>query len=351
MLKIRKIGETTVGPFPIWPPVRRFNWEDEQELRYWLRLDDEALDRRLMMLRSEDPEKHAETVVRHLATIYAQYYGYDDAPVHAGTDLATEARLVYLKLVFEREMVRHVFGFTPPDTSGFEHDQSAAADYLEHLSLNNPGVDHPFFDFVATEMNENSMREFLWLEVIRNEVVDDEVAMMVPGLQHAMKQVVASNLWDECGNGKIDDFHTTWLVRLLSYEDYWPKFTAYRLTRPWFSMCTSNSFNVFLTGSGRHYASYGTFLINESWVYAHFLKTIEGMNRLGMLDKDRRIYFEAHAKIDPHHASEMIAGIRNQRPPLRVRQIRDLAAGAHQAVCAGSVMYDRLLAYFRQKQA
>src|SRR5690242_13128499 len=167
MLKIRKIGETTVEPFPAWPPVRQFNWENERELRYWLGLDDAALDRCLMKLRAEDPEKHAETVVRHLATIYAQYYGYDDAPAHAGANPATEARLVYLKLVFEREMVRHVFGFTPPDTSGFEHDQSAAADYLEHLRLNNPGVDHPFFDFVATEIDENSMREFLLLEVDR----------------------------------------------------------------------------------------------------------------------------------------------------------------------------------------
>jgi hypothetical protein len=51
--------------------------------------------------------------------------------------------------------------------------------------------------------------KFLLLETIRNEVVDDEVAMMIPSLQHSMKQVMSSNLWDECGNGNIDNFHTT----------------------------------------------------------------------------------------------------------------------------------------------
>ncbi|VVM20018.1 hypothetical protein BSPWISOXPB_5494 [uncultured Gammaproteobacteria bacterium] len=50
-------------------------------------------------------------------------------------------------------------------------------------------------------MTKNEWVEFLLLETIRNEVVDDEVAMMIPGLQHSMKQVMSSNLWDECGNG------------------------------------------------------------------------------------------------------------------------------------------------------
>lgn len=344
MLKLNRVGQTEIRPFPTWPPVLAFDWSEEGDLGEFLRLPSDQLRQRLLDLR-EDEERHANAVVRPLGALYAHFYGYPDAPDLADVEDG-EAHIVRVKRILEEEMINVILRPADHAAAPVHEGQNAVADYLTELSLANPGVDHPFFDFVEAAMSKDAMREFLWLEVVRNEVVDDEVAKLVPGLQHSMKQVIASNLWDECGNGRIDNFHTTWLVRLLSHEDQWTAFGEYRSRRPWFSMLTSHSFNSLLTTPGRAYAAYGTFLINESWVAPHFEKILAAMDRLGISDEDRRIYFDAHYTIDKQHRAEMIEGLRQQVPELEPAQLTDVVKGAHQAIAAGKAMYDRLLVHF-----
>jgi hypothetical protein len=345
MLKISKIGETSFKQFPVWPPVLSFDDHDAKLVEPYLDMKSQEIRERLASKRGNYHD-HANSVVLPLGVLYAHFYGYHDAPVfHGREDIDSE--LVRVKRVLETEMINHIF---KPDLSEIDKHTSspaAAVEYLRWLSKTNPGVHHRFFDYVRDEMSADSMKKFLWLETIRNEVVDDEVAMLVPGTQHAMKQVVSSNLWDECGNGKIDGFHTSWLIQLLNYQDQWDEFFAFRSTRPWFSMLTSHSFNSLLTTPGRNFAAYGTFLINESWVIEHFIRIKAGMNRLGIHDEDRRIYFEAHCNIDDHHTAELIEAISKQRPPLQQHQLRDLLVGAHQAIASALVMYENNLKYFK----
>jgi hypothetical protein len=347
MLKLDRVGQTAIEPFPVWPPVHQFRWESEPLLRLFLEKPSEAIRIRLADLRN-DGERHGETVMRPLSSLYAHFYAYRDAPDLSGNS-SSEFDLIRVKHILEREMIDHVFRLDVPVTSSFDDDQAKVADYVDALSSDNAGISHGLFDYIASDIDADGMREFLWLEIIRNEVVDDEVAMLVPGLQHSMKQVVASNLWDECGNSRIDGFHTTWLVRLLSHAQEWPDFMAYRSHRPWFSTCTSNSFNALLTTPGRNYAAYGTFLINESWVAEHFRRILAGMDRLGIHDEDRRIYFDKHYTIDQHHSAELIEAVRRQDPPLAQRELREVIVGAQQAICAGNLMYDKLLEYFRAR--
>ena len=198
-------------------------------------------------------------------------------------------------------------------------------------------------------MTNEQWREFLLLEVIRNEVVDDEVAMMVPGLQHAMKQVISSNLWDECGNGNIDNFHTTWLRMLVSSLGSCEDVIKYRKTKPWFSSITSNSFNYLLTTPGKGLVAYGHFFITESWVAEHFTKMLFGMNRVGLISKNTQIYFSSHKIIDKFHTIEILTGMRNMQPRLSHSELVEIVNGAHQAIAAGTLMYNHLIDYFKQK--
>jgi hypothetical protein len=346
MLKLSRVGKSGINPFPAWPSLRRFEVSDKEKLRALLEAPSQTLRAELAALRTRDADAHAAHVMSNLCVLYAFYFDYIDAPDLTGVEDG-EAHLVRVKKILEDEMVFHIFELGTSIAGVPDLDQAEASNYLEHLSLNNPGVNHPLFDYIAKEITPEQMKEFLWLEVIRNEVVDDEVAMLVPGLQHSMKQVVASNLWDECGNGRIDGFHTTWLVRLLSHKSEWEEFLEYRELRPWFSACTSNSFNSLLTNPANRFKAYGTFLINESWVADHFERILAGMDRVGILDEDRRIYFDAHYTIDKHHRLEMIEGLRQQVPALEPKRLREILEGAHQAIAAGRYMYDRLYAYFQ----
>jgi hypothetical protein len=183
---------------------------------------------------------------------------------------------------------------------------------------------------------------------MKNEVVDDEVARLVIGLQGTMKAVAASNLWDECGHGKPVGFHTYWLRRLLDRLPGWETLAAYRQTAPWFTRIASNTFNVLLWRPAYTYRKYGYFLSTESWVAPHFTHLLAGLQRVGLDHKDIGVYFEAHLTIDPHHGTELVDGFTHQVPQLRQQDIDDVLLGAHLAIAAYVMQCDYVLPYLVQ---
>lgn len=182
----------------------------------------------------------------------------------------------------------------------------------------------------------------------RNEVVDDEVALLVCGLQGNLKRMTSANLWDECGNGNLTGFHTYWLRRLINHMDDWQDLISYRhLEKPWFSSITSNTFNALLTRPGRKYQSYGCFTTTEAWVEPHFEKLLQGLKRTNLSHADIDIYFSAHKTIDPFHTRELLDGIQDQVPAITVHELQEIILGAHTAVAAGVSQYRLILDYLR----
>lgn len=345
MIKLSNIGASNYAKHEAWPAIAAFN-DYHESIKELINLSGQELGEKLNQLQKTDVSKCCELIMNALCTIYSIYFRYSDSPFTDELDEYTFLELMRLKIYLEKEMINKIFSNIESAPLESYSSVQACYEYLAKYSSENLGKTHVFFDFVSEEMTYNQMREFLFNEVIRNEIVDDEIALMIPGLQHAMKQVIVSNLWDECGQGKIDNFHTTWLRRLLNSIDAKDEIKHYRKIRPWFTACTSNSFNSLLTSPAGLYAAYGHFLITESWVPLHFSKIIQGMNRLGMTNKNTQIYFTAHINIDKYHATEIIHGILNQNPSLTFYQLRNLVRGACQAVVAGKVMYDHLLNYF-----
>ncbi|WP_423907225.1 iron-containing redox enzyme family protein [Candidatus Spongiihabitans sp.] len=161
-----------------------------------------------------------------------------------------------------------------------------------------------------------------------------------------MKQVISSNLWDECGHGNLDNFHTTWLRRLLNSLGDTESIVNYRNRKPWFASLTSNSFNYLLTSPGKVLSAYGHFLVTESWAEPHFTKMLNGMDRVGLVDDDIQIYFTAHKTIDPFHTAEILMGIKNMQPALSSTGLKEIVDGVQQAIAAGTLMYNSLYAHF-----
>ncbi|HEV7368289.1 iron-containing redox enzyme family protein [Arenibaculum sp.] len=322
-----------------WPPVDPFDGF-AAGFREFLDLADEERHSLLARLHAADPERHGAFLHEALGAVYGYVYGYADSPLHLATDDALEARLLQAKLILERELEAR-FLQPEPVPDGLGPEEGCA--YLREFVARNRGVLHPFFDTIRDRTSPAALREFLRIEVIRNEVVDDEVALLVVGLQGAMKKVVSSNLWDECGNGRLAGFHTYWLRRLLERTGDWDGIRAYRRKDlPWFARITSNSFNRVLTRPGLKYQAYGHFLVTEAWVLPHFERVVDGLRRVGLDHQDVGIYFNAHIRIDPHHTEELLAGLLHQRPSLSVREVAEVIRGAHAAAAAGTAMYRRL---------
>lgn len=328
-----------------WPPVPEFTALDN-EIRGFLAAGPDRQQAALAALRG-DQESHGRFLHETLAEIYAHLFGYRDGPATAAPDDELEILLQRSKIVLERELFDHWATPEPvPELDG----PLTAADYLDHLSDTNPGVHHPLFDYLAEQATRTQLMRFLLCETIRNEVVDDEVALLVVGLQGMQKAVAAANLWDECGRGKLENFHTFWLRQLLESARAWQTMLDYRGGHPWFARITSNTNAALLTRPAYKQQAYGCFLVFESWVAPHFRAVLRGMDRLGMTAETAeglRIYFAAHVKIDPRHGQELADGIRVQRPPLTPGELHQVVLGAHLAASAGARQFDRMLGYLR----
>lgn len=325
-----------------WPPVSPANGVGP--LSSFLELPKVEQQQELCRLRL-DQEAHSNFLHRGLGTIYSYALGYPDSPCHLHNDDELELKLLQAKVVLEREL--RDWWLRPQIASSYS-DQREVARYLEKLAETNSGVDHPLFDYLAKEASRPAMEVFLLNDVVRNEVVDDEVALLVCGQQGLLKSVCTTNLWDEVGRAKLKSFHTYWLRRLLGGPEGWARVIRYRSeARPWFAGVTSNVFMMLLTRPALKLAAYGHFLITEGWVPPHFNKILEGMRRTGFDSRDEQIYFDAHVTVDPMHTDELIKGVEHQVPALSSTELSLILHGANCAVAGAMVQYDRMLSYLR----
>ncbi len=330
-----------------WPPVGDFI-AFQKDFREFLSEPLKAQGTYLEGLRGNSMQ-HGKFIQESLSLIYGFVFGYQDSPLYLQADDFLEEKLGRAKLSIEREMLEH---WLKPDPVPVGMDQEEAVEYLREITTGNTGIYHSFFDYVKTEMSRESMIEFLKLETVRNEVVDDEVAYIIIGMQGLMKKTMTSNLWDECGNGKLSGFHTYWLRRLLDRLDCFDKLPQYREdSAPWFGKITSNSFNMMATRPGYKFRAYGSFLITESWVQAHFERILAGMARVGLDHRDLAVYFTSHVGIDPFHTEEMLQAILHQQPRLSLDEVSEIVMGAHTAIKAGTRLYEHAYKYFSAKDA
>jgi len=292
-----------------------------------------------------DSEKCGRFIHEGLSDIYAYIYGYKDSPCYLRNDPDMEIKLMSAKFILEDEMVEAWLPIMPiPDIE----NQDEAADYLQDYVENNAGVHHELFEYLRDDVSRDAMIEFLRLEVFRNEVVDDEVALMVCGLQGNMKKVACSNLSDECGNLELSGFHTYWLRRLIDHLDDWEGILKYRQQdKVWSSSITSNNLNMLLTRPAYKLRAYGCFTTSEAWVQPHFERIMVGLKRLDLYHEDIAIYFSAHEKLDPHHTQELIDGLRYQTPQLTPQQVQEVLKGSHLCVAGGVAQYQRVLQHLR----
>ncbi|WP_183085082.1 iron-containing redox enzyme family protein [Trinickia fusca] len=329
-----------------WPPVAvASQGKLDADFDAFMAMSSEKQREYLKQLR-KDPKEHSFLLHEFLGIVSGYFFGYQDSPLFLDVDDDFEINIQKAKIVLEREAKDYWLQL--PETEEIP-DVETAVRRLREIAASNPSLSHPLFPYLHNHASAEGLRVFLWNEVIRNEVVDDEVAMLSVGMQGLMKVSTVSNLWDELGHGTLRNLHTYWLRRLLDGLGTVEDFMQYRTTsRPWFTKITTNIFNILLSRPGLKFMKYGWFLTNEGWVEPHFRDIVEGMNRVGFVSEDIQVYFTAHISIDPIHTSELIDGLRLQVPALRPKELGQIVAGAHMAVAAAKAQYDYVYQYIKE---
>ncbi|BBP02517.1 iron-containing redox enzyme family protein [Sulfuriferula nivalis] len=330
------------------PPLQNWDWPPvvhqamDKGFKQFINMNRDNQEEFLNNLRNDSLE-HSRVLNEYLGIVSGYFFGYQDSPLYLDIDDEFEIAIIAAKIVLEREakdywlQLPHLKEITTVED---------AVGHLRQIAAANPSLTHSLFPYLRNNASSEAMRVFLWNEIIRNEVVDDEVAMLSVGMQGLMKISTVSNLWDELGHGSLRNFHTYWLRRLLDGLGSKQDFMNYRTNnRPWFTKITTNIFNILLSRPGLKYMKYGWFLTNEGWVEPHFEEIVAGMNRVNFLKDDIQIYFTAHISIDPVHTEELIDGLLHQTPTLTPKELQHVVAGAQMAVAAAKIQYDHVLQY------
>lgn len=322
-----------------WPPVG-IHQELDRGFAEFMNMNRRSQREFLISLRG-DPYEHSRILHEYLGVVSGYFFGYQDSPLYLDINDDLEIAILTAKITLEREAKDQWLNLPPV---GEIKSVAEAVRRLRAIAEDNPSLKHPLFPFLRDKASPKALRVFLWNEIIRNEVVDDEVALLSVGTQGLMKVSSVSNLWDELGHGTLKNLHTYWLRRLLHGLGTIDEFMEYRYTkRPWFTKITTNIFNILLSRPGLKYMKYGWFLTNEGWVEPHFRDIVGGMDRVHFFSEDIQIYFTAHIAIDPVHTEELIEGLNNQVPRLSPRELQHVVAGAEMAVAAAKVQYDHVL--------
>jgi hypothetical protein len=278
-----------------------------------------------------------------LAYVYAYWFGYRDGACFLAPDAAFEQRLCSAKVALEGALFRSWLAVEPVPRNLSREDCAA---YLHSWVRYNPGVRHPLFDYIAQDATRDELEEFLFSEVTHNDVRDDELALLLVGLQGALKATVAASLWDECGNGQLERFRSYALRRLLHARERRQRLRRYRSSgQPWFARITSNTFKCLVTRPALRYAAYGSLLNDQSWARPHCLSILQGLKRVGLATEDTGAYFTARIEGDPRRADELLEAIRMQVPELSSLVLDQIVYGAHLSVAAGLAQYQRMLEY------
>lgn len=324
-----------------WPPVQTYmGLTKQQKLFFSLNTPDQGI--YLENLRS-DTNKHREFVNNTLGIISSYLFGYEDSPCYLEENFQLEVDMSRAKIVLEHELLNYILAVS---NVGIELTQQNIFAYLHKLAQRNAIVTHKLYDFIANEASKENILEFLFLETMRNEVVDDEVALLSVGLQGMLKNTIIANLYDECGKNNLIWFHTYWLRMFCNETDTFESIKIYRQETPWFSKISINLFNAFLTRSPYKLRGYGYFLISEGIVAPHFKKILTGLKRVGFDDRNISVYYTSHLKIDPNHTMELVEGLKNQLPVLSARELKEIYLGAISAINGIAMQYDYLLKYF-----
>lgn len=337
-----------IGPYRDTPDLQNYYWpvgtkfkEFNDTIKEMMNLD-LAAQRDLLAESRKDREKHGAYINKGLTQIYDYLYGYECAPLYNTTDDDVEIKLLQIKILLERELM----DWLPLQDFPKGMKQMEAAKYINHLLETNSGWLHEIYQFIEERASKKAVLHFLLTETVRTEVVDDETALMLVGTQGALKQATVSNCWDECGRGVFEEFHTWWLRMMLEQTDSWEYFENFRENEmPWFAMISSNAYNMCLTRPGYKYAAYGDFIVGESWVPPHFSRILKGMKRVGYDHPDATIYFEKHAKLDPHHTKQLLDGFAFQAPELTGTEVDNMVLGSHIMIAAATSQYERMQTY------
>ncbi len=203
-------------------------------------------------------------------------------------------RILLETLFFERELKK-----IEQIPSVLDHE-SIYDVYHQHASSQ-----HPLFDFMEHNANEEAIRFFLKNDAIMCMEFFDYLILTILGTQNIIKEEISRNLWDEAGYGDVEKFHTTIFHRLL--KDLGINYDRETLlsSMGWEGLAGLNLFYFLAHNPQNKVRLFGAMAASELLDPLNYGKFAKGMSRI-FGTKYNLSYYTEHEQMDVAHAEGWI---------------------------------------------
>ncbi len=232
-----------------------------------------------------------------LARIYALSMRLPEGPTAEGSVLVHEVtRLLEQATVAAED--DHI------DVALYEdmpEDGRAYLSWLKGIARQHRVFKHPYYaEFINTQADEEDLRTYVIQESLVDGRFDDLLAMMQVGTSGAAKMEIASNFWDEMGNGKPDEVHTHLFNKIYDVFEITETELEDAMTA---NDLLAGNLAVLLCRYRHLYPEAVGFLGMTEWLVPdRFQNVVRAWERLGLPDVGIA-YHRLHITIDSQHAA------------------------------------------------
>lgn len=173
--------------------------------------------------------------------------------------------------------------------------------WLKGLARGHRVFKHPYYtEFINQHAQREDLRRYVIQESLVDGRFDDLLAMMQVGTTGAAKMEIASNYWDEMGNGNQDEVHTHLFNKIFEVFDIEQAEIEAALTT---NDLLSGNLAVLLCRYRSLYPEAVGFLGMTEWLVPdRFRNVVHAWERLGLPDVGIT-YHRLHITIDSQHAA------------------------------------------------
>jgi|SRR5690554_279973 len=212
--------------------------------------------------------------------------------------------------------------------------------FRQLLNTHNAAKHEYYEDFLPNRATTSDIRYLLAQETSLDPRFDDILALMQIGTQGREKMEIASNYWDEMGNGDSTLVHTrlfsTALNSIEANEDYISENQTHEAK-------VSGNISAFLALRRRNYfKAVGYFGVTEYLAPRRFTSLVKAWENNG-LPKEGIEYHKLHIKIDAIHGSAWIKNVIRPLVESSPEICIDIAIGALIRLNSSEQYLDRLL--------
>jgi hypothetical protein len=188
------------------------------------------------------------------------------------------------------------------------------------------------------------LKYFLQQESTIDARFDDFLALLQTGSDGGVKMEIASNYWDEMGNGDLDKMHTAMFVRTLESLGLQPGDGDLAV-----EALACGNLALLLSLRRKHfYKAIGYFAATEFLTPSRFTHVLSAWRRHG-LPPDAAEYHTAHISIDARHAYNWLANVISPVVDRIPNAGEDIARGTWYRLNTSQRYLDMLLFHFTRQ--